>query len=150
MMNLCLTTKEIQSRLQSAGVGATVQRIAVAQYILCQADHPTADQIFEWAQQKLGKISLATVYNTVEALEKAGLIRKLKFPFTDKIMFDGNVKHHHHFFDQKTGKVIDIDAQDIEMSFKASPGLKNFKVNSYEVLLHGELKTKRTKNIPNL
>ena len=43
--NNCLSMAEIEEKLKKSGVAATAQRIAICKYVLCEADHPTAEDI---------------------------------------------------------------------------------------------------------
>jgi Fur family iron response transcriptional regulator len=133
----CLSPSEIESRLEAAGVQPTAQRIAICRYVLCQADHPSADQVKEWADKNFPKISLATVYNTLNLLVSAGLLKELRFPHSDKAVYDNNISPHYHFLDEKTGELFDVSPEEVEVS----PKLKSmFQVKSVEVLLTGSVK----------
>jgi Fur family iron response transcriptional regulator len=133
----CLSPSEIESRLTAAGVQPTAQRIAICRYVLCQAEHPTADQVKEWADKNFPKLSLATVYNTLNILVKAGLLKELRFPHMEKAVYDNNISPHYHFLDEKTGELFDVSADEVEVS----PKLKSmFQVKSVEVLLTGSVR----------
>jgi Fur family iron response transcriptional regulator len=130
----CLTLPEIESRLRQAGVNPTAQRLAICRFVLCDADHPTAEQVKEWADQNFPKMSLATVYNTLNTLVSAGLLREFKFPHLDKSIYDNNIHDHHHFLDQQTGELFDLEDHEVDVSHHLE---KNFKVNEISVLIQG-------------
>lgn len=130
----CLSPSEIESRLQAAGVQPTAQRIAICRYVLCQAEHPTAEQVKDWADRNFPKLSLATVYNTLNLLVKAGLLKELRLPHTDKVIYDNNVSPHHHFLDEKTGELFDLDPADVSVAPKLKSG---FQVKKVDVLITG-------------
>ena len=133
----CLSPSEVESRLLAAGVQPTAQRIAICRFVLCQAEHPTADQVKDWADKNFPKLSLATVYNTLNLLVKAGLLKELRFPHTDKAVYDNNISPHYHFLDEKTGELFDVSADEVEVS----PKLKAmFQVKSVEVLFKGSVR----------
>lgn len=134
----CLSTDEIQGKLLTAGVQPTLQRIAICRYVLCEADHPTAEQVKEWADQNLDKISQATVYNTLNTLVEAGLLRVFKFRHSDKVIYDKNTHDHYHFLDEKNGDLYDIELEDVSMRADLP---KKFKVSSMEIIFKGEVKT---------
>lgn len=136
MKKPCLTTQEIQQKLEAAGIQPTVQRIAICKYVLCEADHPTADQVKDWADQNLSTISQATVYNTLKTLVEGQLIREFRFPHSDKVFYDCTVDDHHHFIDEKTEKIFDIRMEDVEMKFNFP---KKFKVNDIKLVLKGNI-----------
>jgi len=133
----CLSPGEIESRLLKAGVQPTAQRIAICRFVLCQADHPTADQVKDWADKNFPKMSLATVYNTLNLLVKAGLLQELRLPHSDKVIYDNNLSPHHHFLDEKSGELFDLAQEDVEVSTKLK---KVFQVSEVQVLLKGTIK----------
>jgi Fur family iron response transcriptional regulator len=135
MKSFCLTPREIEDRLSAAGIRPTAQRIAIAQYVLCEAKHPTADDIKRWTDKNFPKLSMATVYNTLSALVKAGLLREFRLSHSASVVYDHNIEAHHHFLDEKTGKLYDLPAHEVEINIK--PG-KHAKVREVEVLLRGE------------
>ena len=133
MKPYCLAPREIEERLSTAGVRPTAQRIAIAQFVLCEANHPTADDVKHWTDMNFPKLSLATVYNTLSALVKAGLLREFRLPHSTKVIYDHNIESHHHFLDEKSGKLYDLSADEIEVK------IKRVKVRQVEVLLRRPL-----------
>lgn len=131
------STDEIEQKLLDKGVQPTIQRIALCKYILCDADHPTAENVFEWAQKNLTKISQATVYNTLGTLVDSGLIRTFKFPHTEKLVYDCNTEDHFHFFDEKSERVLDIEPELIKVTIDLP---KKYKVKGFDILFKGEIK----------
>lgn len=134
----CLSPSEIEKTLVEAGVQPTAQRLAICRFVLCEADHPTAEEVKAWADKNFPKLSLATVYNTLGILVKVGLLKELRFPHSEKVVYDNNVSQHFHFLDEKTGELYDVDAKDFEISSKLE---KMFQVSGVEVLLRGKVKT---------
>lgn len=134
---ICLTSQEIEARLVTAGVQPTLQRIALAKYVICEADHPTAEQVKEWAEKNLAKISLATVYNTLHILVESKLIRAFRFPHSEKVIYDCNTEDHFHFLDEKTGEVHDIHMNDVNLKLEIP---KKFKMKSMDLVIKGEIK----------
>ena len=85
--------KEIMELCKSKGLRPTAQRVALYRYLLEHPVHPTAEMIHE----ELGlPCSLMTVYNGLDALVAAGLIRIVTIEAGIK-RFDGNAKEHGHF-----------------------------------------------------
>lgn len=133
-----LTSQEIEEKLIAAGVQPTLQRIAICKYVLCEADHPTADEVREWAEKNLDKISQATVYNTLGTLVDTGLLRALRLSHSDKVIYDDNVEEHHHFLDEETGRVYDLPIEHIELKAKLP---KKFKARGYEIVVKGRIES---------
>jgi Fur family iron response transcriptional regulator len=132
----CLSPQEIEIRLKEKGIQPTAQRIAICRYLLCEADHPTADEVKAWADRNLPKVSLATVYNTLGTLVEAGLLKELKLPHSDKVIYDDRVSDHHHFLDEATGRILDVSPEALEVKPKLGEG---FEVSGVEVLIRGRV-----------
>jgi Fe2+ or Zn2+ uptake regulation protein len=130
----CLSILEIDEKLKEAGIQPTAQRIAICRYVLCEADHPTAEEVKTWIDSNFPKMSLATVYNTLGALVKGGLLKELKLPHSESVVYDNNLTFHHHFLDEKTGELFDVDPTELEIDLNLK---KQFKVRGVEVLIRG-------------
>ncbi len=57
--------------------------------------HPTAEELYRMLAGSGGSMSRATVYNTLEALCRAGLIRRIAMP-AGSCRFDGDTSQHLH------------------------------------------------------
>lgn len=132
-----MTNQEIERILSAAGIQPTVQRISICHFVLNLGDHPTAEQVFAWAEQNLAKISQATVYNTLGSLVQAGILKGLRFPHSEKVFYDANITEHFHFLDEKTGQLFDIDKEDVHFQVELP---KKFKIRNLEVIIKGEIK----------
>lgn len=130
--------QEIRELLLKSNIQPTVQRISLLKYILCEADHPTADEIKIWADKNLGQISQATIYNTLNVFVEAGILRMFKFPHTDKVIYDCNTCDHYHFLDEGSGKLYDVEASQVLLTEQLP---ENYKVKSFDILFKGELKS---------
>ncbi len=136
MKTVCLTPQEIEKALIDKGVQPTAQRIAICRYVLCEADHPTAEQVKEWADKNFPKMSLATVYNTLNTLVDVELLSEVKLPHSDKVMYDNNIHKHYHFIDEESGKLYDIDPDEVEVSARLK---RKFKIRDIKVVLRGKV-----------
>jgi Fe2+ or Zn2+ uptake regulation protein len=132
-----LSRSEIEAKLQSAGIQPTLQRLSLCRFVLCEADHPTAEEVMDWAGKNLDKISLATVYNTLNTLVEAKILRALRLPHSDKVIYDPNMDDHFHFLDEKSGKLYDVDSNEVNCSLKLP---KKFKVKGMDIIFKGDIK----------
>jgi Fur family iron response transcriptional regulator len=130
----CLTPQEIEQALKQSGINPTAQRIAICRYVLCEADHPTAEEVKHWVDQNFPKLSLATVYNTLKILVEVGLLHEVRLPNSDSVRYDHNVEPHHHFLDDRTGELVDIPADQVKLEPKLG---QQFQVDSVQLLLRG-------------
>jgi len=129
-----LSSQDISHQLKIAGIQPTTQRIAVYSYVYGEAKHPTAEQIQSWMKENFPKISLATIYNTLKTFVDAGLLKTLRFPHSEKVIYDDNLSEHYHFLDEKTGELIDIPADQV----KLTPHLKeNYNIHQVDILFTG-------------
>lgn len=92
-----------QSRLR-----LTQQRVALAELLFGQGmRHVTAETVLAEAREAGIKVSLATVYNTLNQLTAAGLLRQVTID-AGHSYFDTNAAPHQHFFLEQCGTLIDI------------------------------------------
>lgn len=129
-----LTAAQITERLREAKLRPTAQRVAVCRFVLCHADHPTAEAVKKWADANFAKMSLATVYNTLGSLVKAGLLREFRFPHSESVVYDDNLSEHHHFLDVRTGAIEDVPADAVKV--RATLGGR-YKLHGIQVVLRG-------------
>ena len=110
--------KEIINKLRSSNLRPTKQRILIAKKLFDRKEtfHFTAETLNKTVNKKMQKrISLATIYNTVEAFKKAGHIREI-LTNSSKSYYDTNIKSHHHFYDEGTKELTDIDYNQVKLS----------------------------------
>jgi Fur family iron response transcriptional regulator len=124
----------VETRLQSAGLRATPKRIAIGGLLFDGLDrHVTADDVAVMAQKSGVRVSLATVYNTLNQFVSAGLMKRITLD-TDRTYFDTNVSDHHHLFFEDNGVLHDIPGDSIRVE-----GLPEIpagsKISSVEVIV---------------
>jgi Fe2+ or Zn2+ uptake regulation protein len=91
-----------------AGLRMTRQRQEIYRILIEQRNHPTANEVFMRAKDRLPNISLATVYNCLEALVQHGIIRQVNFE-RESSRYCPNLHEHGHFHDAATGIIHDVD-----------------------------------------
>ncbi|NMA98532.1 MAG: transcriptional repressor [Phyllobacteriaceae bacterium] len=96
------------------GMRMTDQRRIIARIIEAASDHPDVEELYRRASAIDARISLSTVYRTVNLFEEAGLVTKHDFK-------DGRARfelipdeHHDHLIDIRSGKVIEFRNEEIE------------------------------------
>lgn len=109
-----LNEDQIRSLLRDHGVTPTAPRMIVAANVLVRHDHPTAEDVLAQVRTSEETVSQATVYNTLNRLVEAGLLRTLQRP-GDPVRYDPNILPHHHFYDVETGRIHDIDAETVSV-----------------------------------
>jgi len=128
--------KEIVNKLRTSGLRPTKQRILIAKNLFerDKTFHFTVETLNNEINKKKGKkISLATIYNTVEAFTKAGHIKEI-LTSKSKSYFDTNMKSHHHFYDDETKELTDVDYNEVKLSKIPTPP-KGKKIKNLEVVI---------------
>lgn len=74
-------------------------------------DHMTAEQVFESLKKSFPAVSRATVYNNLNKLCEANLIRRVSVEGSAD-RYD-RVKRHDHLICQKCGKLSDVTLEDL-------------------------------------
>ena len=99
---------ELNERLATSGFRFTPQRQQVYEVLLKKLDHPTAENVFLRAKSQMPDISMATVYNCLDALVKCGLVKQVNVE-REATRFCPNMHEHGHFNCESCGGVFDID-----------------------------------------
>ena len=101
-------TLDTVSLLRDAKLRPTQQRRALARLLFEHGDrHISAEKLHEEALANGVRVSLATVYNTLNQFTEAGLLRELAVD-SAKTYFDTNTTEHHHYFIEGRNEVVDI------------------------------------------
>lgn len=130
-------TNEVRcgERLVNRGFRFTPQRRQVYSLLLQARDHPTANEVYLRAKQALPDLSMATVYNCLDALVQCGLVRQVHLD-REATRFCLNMDKHSHFYCETCRHVYDIahQAEGIESQLILPEG---FVVTHHEVALRG-------------
>ena len=120
-------------RLSASGFRFTPQRRHVYDVLSHKLDHPTAEEVFIRAKKAMPEISMATVYNCLDALVQSGMVRQVQLQ-RGATRFCPNMEEHCHYHCDECGAVFDV-----ALSAKSTvvPRPKGFKVDHYEIAVHG-------------
>ena len=127
---------DIINKLRSSGLRPTKQRILIAENLFenKKTFHFTIDSLNKKISKKGNeKISLATIYNTVEAFTEAGYLKEISVN-KNQTYYDTNTSNHHHFIDINTNELIDLKNEDVH-NIKIKKIIPGKKINSIEVLV---------------
>ena len=101
------TQEELSIRLKQLGIRVTPQRLAIAEVVINSGDHPTVKEIYERVKDFFPYVTLATVYSTLDLLERAAIVREL--PFQRQSRYDANLSPHANLVCIGCGSVVDAD-----------------------------------------
>ena len=102
-------------KLRNSGLRPTKQRLKICEVLFNseRTFHFTINELDQKIKKQVSdKISLATIYNTVHAFEKKGYLKQIPIN-SSQTYFDTNVTDHHHFYDLKDDKLIDLKNSDV-------------------------------------
>jgi Fur family transcriptional regulator, peroxide stress response regulator len=116
--------------LRAKGLKITPQRVEILSYLDGNKKHPSARAIYDDLQPRFSNLSFATVYNTLEALVAAGLVREIVVK--EKSYFDPDISNHDHAYCLRCGRVFDLALA--KRDFKLPPG---FVPHSVSCLVYG-------------
>ncbi len=123
-------------KLRNSGLRPTKQRLQICEVLFDtqKTFHFTINELDQKIKNKTNnKISLATIYNTVHAFEKKGYLKQIPIN-SNQTYFDTNITDHHHFYDLKYGKLIDLENSDVgPINIKRK--IDGKKIKSIEVLV---------------
>lgn len=114
MNNKYRKTEEHVVALQQTGLRITGQRIALLQVLAEAEDHPDVAELHLRARVADPKISIATVYRTVCALEQAGVIKRHNFEGASARFERVDKLHHDHIIDLDSGQIVEFQSDHIE------------------------------------
>lgn len=108
-------TAKTTVRLRQHGLRATRQRIQLAHLLLGKENHHiTPDDVYEQLRNSPEKLSRGTVYNTLRQFCEVGLLNEVHGR-GDRLVYDTNIRQHHHFLNVETGELSDIHTDAVKL-----------------------------------
>jgi Fe2+ or Zn2+ uptake regulation protein len=118
---MLMDAEAVKRSLEAGGLRCTPQRFAVMAFLMEQATHPTAAEIFEAVNRLDPRCSRATTYNNLRDLVQAGLVREVAVEGR-AARFDVKGMRHHHFICDRCGDVEDVEWYDVPMPASSTLG----------------------------
>jgi Fur family peroxide stress response transcriptional regulator len=126
---------EIAETFRERGIRLTSQRYAILEHLTRNPQHPTAEEIHQAINRTDPRASLATVYKSLHALAKAGLVRAVHVA-GDAVRYESNTESHHHFVCEGCGRVEDLPWFEVPQ-VRQGARLGRRKIHRYELVLRG-------------
>lgn len=108
MGNKAKSLRTSRRALSSSGMRVTNQRALLLELIRQGEGHLDADELYRRARGKQPRISLSTVYRTLQLLKKLGLVEELHFDENHHHYEVPPSAEHHHLVCLGCGKVVEI------------------------------------------
>ena len=135
MINKTKPLKSNRSALNVTGLRVTSQRALILEII--RRRHLDADEIYRQARAKQPRLSLSTVYRTLQVLKKLGLVEELHFDEAHHHYEMKPSSEHHHLVCLGCGKVVEFKCP---LSPKMKEDIareKGFEVTGVEIRMTG-------------
>ena len=95
-------------QLRAAGLRVTAARLATLE-ILGDHPHSTADFVASGVRERLGGVSIQTVYDVLRVCAEHGLLRKIE-PAGSPVRYETRVgDNHHHLICRECARIVDVD-----------------------------------------
>ena len=121
--------------ISERGLRKTPERFAILHKALEMNSHFEVDALHAAIENDGYHVSRATVYNTVELLEEAGILRKLSFGHNSSV-YEVNRDNHIHLICKKCGKISDVENPGIVANLmRLKPDA--FTPESFDVKIYG-------------
>lgn len=122
--------------LRAAGYRVTPQRLTIHSTLVGLGRHVGAEELLEAVEQRLPNVSLPTVYSALDALEDAGLVRRVSAG-QGRALYDARPADHHHLVCRRCGAVEDLDADVSLAGALAAASQHGFAPDGAEVVIRG-------------
>jgi Fur family transcriptional regulator, stress-responsive regulator len=128
--------KTIAEELRGAGLRVTAARVALLETVR-EGNHLDVEELASGVRDRVGHISLQAVYEALQALTAARLVRRIE-PAGSPARFEGRVgDNHHHVVCRSCGTVADVDCAVGETPCLTASNSHGFLVDEAEVIYWG-------------
>lgn len=131
------TLEYLINTLKQAGLRMTPQRMAICEFLTETNSHPTAAMIYETIRAKYPFLSLATVYNTLEALAELGAINVLGHAGDKSVHYDADTSPHINLACISCHKIIDIPSSQVAYLNGEISAVSGYKLLGARVMYYG-------------
>ena len=130
--------QKLISSLRDKGYKLTIQRLEIIKCLSRDLSHPGARDILQKVRKNVPRISMSTVYYTLDMMKKEGLLRELDFYDRDN-RYDTNTLDHINLVCTKCGRITDFMG-DMPLFSKAVEKETGFKPASMRFEYYGYCK----------
>jgi len=131
-----LKSVELAKILRSNGCKVTPQRLAVYDALAKTKEHPTAEAVYKKIKPIYPTMSYATVYKSVEILNKLKVIQVLNTG-EDSFRYDADISEHSHIQCTVCGRVDDIRPLQVAQLQEEVANDTNYEIESQQLYFYG-------------
>ncbi len=123
--------------LDKLGYRLTPQRTLVLQAVDESSGHVGVDEIFARVRAHFPRVSLSTIYRTLDLLGQLGLVTKSDLGAGRVQYHRAGDANHHHLVCQNCGYVIDLDENELDSLWQTLEQRHGFKVRQPHMAIFG-------------
>lgn len=127
---------QIAAQLRQQGNRVTPQRRAILRIIQEQEAHLSADEIYYLARREIPRLSLSTVYRTLDLLKDLNLVSELHLA-GNHYLYEAQSGEHQHLVCVSCGKVVEFQCPHCSETHRQLAGRHGFKITGSRVELFG-------------
>lgn len=129
--------QQLKARLRMRGIRPTRQRMAVLTALSRASGALTPGQILQEARREYSDLALATVYRTVDLLERTGGLRRIHGVDGCEGVVLATAAHGHHVRCSRCGRVAEFRSCDLEGTMEAAARETGFVIDHHYLELTG-------------
>jgi len=132
-----MSSTSIGKELSTAGLRVTSQRALILEIVRRGQGHLDADEIYLQARKRQPRLSLSTVYRTLQMLKKLGLVEEVHF---DEAHHHYEIKpstEHHHLVCLDCGRVVEFQYSLVRLVKRTVTEARDFEITGSEVRMTG-------------
>lgn len=134
-------TDKLKEQLKGQGYKLTPQRRAVLDILLeNEGKHLSTEEIYDLVREDCPEIGLATVYRTLQLLEKMGVTCRMNFDDgcnRYELVHKNEDHQHHHLICKSCGCVQEVEDDLLEALENKVEDKYNFKIENHSVKFFG-------------
>lgn len=126
-----------ETRLRAIGKRVTAQRRLLLDVLAAADGHLDASELYDRARERDPRLSLATVYRTLNTLVESGLVRQLHLAGERHHYELDRQDRHAHLVCAACGRIWEVDSADLSQAAKEAGREFGFQVASARVEMIG-------------
>jgi len=126
---------ELTTALRDRGMRVTSQRVVVHRALRELDRHVTADELLDAVTERLPRISLPTIYATLDLFEELGMVRRVQRAGTT--LYDPRTQPHHHLVCMQCGSIEDLDCELDTAALERAATSRGFAQDRIEAVVQG-------------
>ncbi|NLW22364.1 MAG: transcriptional repressor [Tissierellia bacterium] len=133
--------ESVKDKFREEGYKLTTQRRAILDVIVENHEkHLNPEEIYDIVKLKYPEIGIATVYRTLQLLEKLNIVYKVNFDDgynRYELNYDSENHQHHHLICLKCGEVVEVKLDLLENLENQIETENDFKIIDHNVKFFG-------------